>query len=223
MDSAFWHQRWQKNEIGFHQGEADALLVRHFKRLFGTEGSRVFVPLCGKTRDIGWLLSQGYRVAGAELSPIAVGQLFTDLGLEPEKAELGGLTRYSAERIDIFVGDIFELSRELLGPVDVIYDRAALVALPGAMRESYAAHLVRLTATAPQFLLTFAYDQSQMDGPPFSVPAELVQACYADHYELQRLATQDVAGGLKGRCAATETLWLLRPAQRASADTRASL
>jgi len=212
VDSEFWHRRWQKNEIGFHQGAADALLVRHFKSLFGTEGSRVFVPLCGKTRDIGWLLAQGYRVAGAELSAIAVDQLFADLGLEPKKTQLGDLTRYSAESIDIFVGDIFELSRELLGPVDVIYDRAALVALPEAMRASYAAHLVALTATAPQFLLTFAYDQSQMDGPPFSVPGERVQAYYADHYELTHLASQDVSGGLKGRCAATETAWLLRPA-----------
>jgi hypothetical protein len=43
----------------------------------------VFLPLCGKTLDIQWLLSRGYGVAGSELSKIAVEQLFSELGVEP--------------------------------------------------------------------------------------------------------------------------------------------
>jgi len=71
MEAGFWHQRWQSDEIGFHEREGNALLVGHFEDAFGGQGSRVFLPLCGKTRDIGWLMVQGYRVVGAELSRMA--------------------------------------------------------------------------------------------------------------------------------------------------------
>ena len=210
MEAAFWHERWRSNEIGFHEREGNALLVGHFASAFGGQGSRVFLPLCGKTRDIGWLLSQGYRVVGAELSQMAVDQLFAELGLQPEIVELGSLQRYGAGGVEIFVGDIFALNASMLGPVDVVYDRGALVALPEATRQSYAAHLVRITAAAPQFLVTFEYDQAQMAGPPFSMSGEDIRRCYGDPYELKRLASAEVAGGLKGRCAAAEHAWLLR-------------
>jgi thiopurine S-methyltransferase len=75
MDDNFWIQRWETNNIGFHQSEANPLLVNVFKELALAKGSRVFLPLCGKTLDIAWLLSKGYRVAGAELSELAIEQL----------------------------------------------------------------------------------------------------------------------------------------------------
>ena len=130
MTTDFWLQRWENNDIGFHQSEANPLLVKYFSALSLAVGSRVFLLLCGKTRDIGWLLANGYRVAGAELSEMAVEQLFADLGDTPEVSEADKLLLFQAPTVDIFVGDLFQLSDEMLGPVDAIYDRAALVALP---------------------------------------------------------------------------------------------
>ena len=167
MDASFWHQRWGENDIAFHQSEANPLLVKYFKALSLAEGSRVFLPLCGKTLDIPWLLSSGYRVAGAELSKIAIEQLFTTLGVEPKISGVGEVDHYSAKNIDIFVGDIFRLSSKILGLVDAIYDRAALVALPEEMRNRYAAHLTRITHKAPQLLICYEYDPISMAGPPF--------------------------------------------------------
>ena len=210
MDAEFWHRRWQNNEIAFHEGKANGLLVSYFEEQFGQRGRRVFLPMCGKTRDIGWLMSKGYRVAGAELSKTAIEQLFGDLAIEPDRSEVGDLMMYSAEGIDIFVGDIFQLTASALGAIDVVYDRAALVALPEEMRPRYAAHLGQMTKLAPQFLITFEYDQSEMDGPPFSVNGEEIRRCYGDRYDLRHKASVDVAGGLKGKCAAVEHLWLLR-------------
>lgn len=210
MDADFWHQRWQNNQIAFHEGKANELLARHFKNLYGKENSRVFLPLCGKTRDIDWLLSEGYQVAGAELSKTAIDQLFDELAVTPERSVIGSLTQYSAQGIDIFVGDLFDLSAQRLGNVDVVYDRAALVALPEAMRSRYATHLMQITAKAPQFLITFAYDQSLMDGPPFSVTEVEIRRCYGDDVALASIVSVDVEGGLKGKCTATESLWTLR-------------
>ena len=210
MDQNFWHQRWEKNEIAFHESKANPLLVTHFKELSLAKGRRVFVPLCGKTRDISWLLSNGYRVAGAELSQIAIEQLFMELGQQPEISSVGEVEQWSTEKLDIFVGDIFALSRKILGPVDAIYDRAALVAFPEEMRNRYTAHLAGITHAAPQLLVCYDYDQSLMQGPPFSIPNEEVRRHYTDNYEVTLMASTDVAGGLKGKCAAKENVWRLR-------------
>ena len=210
MEESFWHQKWERNEIAFHQREANPLLVKYFGDLSLPQGSRVFVPLCGKTRDIHWLLSHGYRVAGAELSKLAVEQLFAELGVEPNITVIDSLIRFSANNVDIFVGDIFSLSRNLLGQIDAIYDRAALVAFPEPMRDLYAVHLVEITDHAPQLLVSYEYDQRLLSGPPFSVSAEEVVRRYQESYDLKLLAKVEVEGGLKGRCAATENVWLLK-------------
>ena len=110
MDASFWKDRWERGEIAFHEKQANQFLVKYFNKLSLAKGSRVFVPLCGKTLDIAWLLSQGFRVAGAELSEIAVKQLFEGLGVEPKIAELGSVQRYRAQNIDIFLGDLFQVT-----------------------------------------------------------------------------------------------------------------
>jgi thiopurine S-methyltransferase len=209
MDESFWQQKWQRNEIAFHGREANPLLVKYFGDLSLPKGRRVFVPLCGKTLDIHWLLSHDYRVAGAELSKIAVEQLFAELGVEPSITFIDQISRYSADNIDIFVGNIFNLSRSVLGPIDATYDRAALVALPAPMRDRYTAHLIDITDRAPQLLITYVYDQRLMDGPPFSVSDDEVRRQYRDNYDLKRLASLDVKGGMKGQCPAAENVWLL--------------
>jgi thiopurine S-methyltransferase len=209
MDAHFWHDRWRKGEIGFHAGEANPFLVKYFDRLKLAEGSRVFVPLCGKTLDISWLLSKGYRVAGAELSKLAIDQLFSEMKLQPKITKIGTLEHYRAPSLDVYVGDIFELSCEALGPVDAIYDRAALVALPESLRSPYARHLMSLTHKAPLLLIAYEYDQRLQEGPPFSISDEEVHKHYKHHYELSLLESCDVPGGLKGKCKAKEKVWLL--------------
>lgn len=210
MDASYWLQRWEKNNIGFHESEVNPLLVKYFKELSLVEGSRVFLPLCGKTLDIAWLLSNGYRVAGAELSRTAIEQLFMELGVEPKISGAGEVNHYSAKNIDIFVGDIFDLSSKMLGPVDAVYDRAALVALPEQMRNRYTAHLTEITDRAPQLLISYEYDQNSMEGPPFSVSNEEVNQRYRDSYDLTLIASTNIPGGLKGKCAAKENVWLLQ-------------
>jgi thiopurine S-methyltransferase len=210
MDASFWHQRWEKNEIAFHESKTNPLLVTYFNQLSLAKGRRIFIPLCGKTLDISWLLSNGYRVAGAELSQIAIEQLFMDLALQPEISVVGQVAQWSANNIDIFVGDIFAVSRKVLGSVDAVYDRAALVALPEHLRARYTAHLIEITAKAPQLLICYDYNQSAMEGPPFSVSNDEVRRHYTGHYDVTLLASTEVSGGLKGKCPAKENVSLLK-------------
>lgn len=210
MDSSFWHQKWESNTIAFHKSETNPALVNHFGTLSLANNSRVFLPLCGKTLDIAWLLSQGYRVAGAELVEMAIEQLFEELEVEPEISDIGNVRQYSAPNLDIFVGNIFDVSGDMLGSVDAVYDRAALVALPEDVRHRYTAHLTQITERSPQLLVTFEYDQSLMNGPPFSIDAAEVKQHYGDRYDVSLLASNNVSGGLKGLHAARERVWLLK-------------
>ena len=195
MQPEFWHDRWARHQIGFHEAAVNPLLVEHFPALGKLRpGSRVFVPLCGKTLDIDWLLARGHQVIGVELSEVAVRELHERIG--------------DPEGLDVIVGDLFELTAERLGPIDAVYDRAALIALPAEMRTRYVAHLKAITRNAPQLLITLAYDQSAADGPPFSVTDEEVRVHY-DDFKCERLAMRHST--VKGSVPAVETVWRLRP------------
>ena len=209
MDENFWKQRWANNEIAFHQENAHNLLVENFKNLGLEQGARILVPLCGKTLDIAWLLSKGFNVVGVELVQTAIDQLFLELGVEPEIEDLGELLHYRSNNIDIFVGDIFKLDGETLGKVDAIYDRAALVALPEFMREQYAKHLIDISQSAPQLIISMEYDQTLMDGPPFSVDSQAVDEYYSNSYNIELLNRVEMTGGFKG-FDVEETVWLLK-------------
>jgi len=210
MEASFWHNKWQRGEIAFHQSQANPMLVAHVDQLSLVQGNRVFLSLCGKTLDIAWLLARGFQVVGAELSEIAIKELFESLGVQPNITKVGALLHYSAENIDIYVGDIFELTAETLGAVDAIYDRAAIVALPAEIRTRYAAHLISITHAVRQLVITYEYDQSLVDGPPFSVSEAELKQHYGAAYTLAALETRAVEGGMKGKTTATETAWLLK-------------
>lgn len=211
MKATYWNKRWKNNDIDFHQNKTSVLLTKYIQQLNLDNLSRVFLPLCGKTLDIGWLLSEGYQVVGSELSEKGIQELFEELKIKPNVSTNGKLKLYQANNIDILVGDFFDISIENLGPVDATYDRAALVALPKTMRKRYTAHLTTITNSAPQLLFCYEYDQNQMKGPPFSVSDDELKQHYQSHYNLNLISSRDVPDGLKGKCSADENTWLLKP------------
>ena len=211
MEQSFWLQRWESRHIAFHKSEVNPGLVNYLPALELPSDSRILLPLCGKTLDIHWLLAQGYPVVGVEWVEMAVQELFAELGVEPEISRGKNGSLYQAAGIDVFVGDILEMTPDELGTVNAIYDRAALVALPHPLRHRYTRQLMMLTDYAPQLLMTFEYDQSLMAGPPFSIEQAELEGHYSDRYHLSQLHSAEVPGGLKGTYPAQEKVWLLQP------------
>nr|WP_136251796.1 thiopurine S-methyltransferase [Ningiella ruwaisensis] len=213
MDPEFWHRRWAKNEIGFHESEGSKLLKQHFSNWHLPENAKVFVPLCGKTRDIGWFLSHGIEVVAIELNRDAVDALFKELGVTPEieyvSKDKSELIRYRVRDLTVYVGDFFALSEQDIGPVDGVYDRAALVALPEALRRKYSQHLSDITNKASQFLVCYDYDQSLLNGPPFSVFEEEVNMLYSGDFSITQLYRARVEGGFRGESEVFEAVYLL--------------
>lgn len=193
MEPEFWHQRWATNQIGFHQEEVEASLEEYWHKLGLREGSRVLVPLCGKSLDLLWLEQQGHRVAGIEISPQAVEAFFTENRLQTELSEHDDYTCRASAGIEIYCGDFFNLTNTQIGHVDAFYDRAALVALPPDQRGRYATHLLELlTSKSSGLLVTLDYNPEAMDGPPFPVSPDEVEKLFGQDFHIEHLLATDV-------------------------------
>jgi len=215
----FWQQRWLHGETGFHQPHINPWLDYYY----GAKGPpahrrgelRIFVPLCGKTADMAWLVQNGFGVVGVECSSIAVNDFFREQGLRYRVRKSDRFDRYIGDRIEILHGDFFELQQHDLGEVSDVFDRASLIALPPAMRVEYVRKLdTLLTAGTRTLLVTLSYPQSQMDGPPFSVDEAEVTRLYGENYRIEKLGEKDTLSqeprfSQRGLTALTETAYRL--------------
>ena len=193
MDAGFWHERWQSNRIGFHRDAPLPLLTKHWHSFGLAKGSRVLVPLCGKSLDMAWLVAQGHRVLGIELSAMAVEQFFEEHRLRPRTTVTAAGTHYSADGYELIVGDAFAIPRALLADCAAVYDRAALIALPPDMRATYASTTWRrLPAGCRGLLVTLEYPQDEKAGPPFSVDAAEVRDRFEADWSLEQLERRDI-------------------------------
>lgn len=217
MQAEFWHERWQKNQIGFHQANINVHLEQFWPQLKLAQGAPVFVPLCGKSLDMLWLRAQGYPVLGIELSAIAVRDFFAENQLTPTVTQQGKFERWEADGLVILLGDFFDLTQADLAQCGAVYDRASLIALPPAMRPSYAEHFLKIVPTSNSVLLiTVEYDQTVAKGPPFSVSEQEVSSYYANTYDIQLITTVDALDEFsgfrnKGITALDEHVFLLKP------------
>lgn len=193
MKKDFWLERWERGETGFHQDEINPYLRQYWQELHLARDSMVFVPLCGKSRDMLWLREQGHHVLGVELSAIAARAFFEENGYIPQHITSGKTDRYEADGICILCGDFFDLTEDDLSQVTSVYDRASLIALPPELRERYACHLAGILPPVTQILLiTVEYPEAEMQGPPFSVSPDEVEALYREHADVRLMANPDV-------------------------------
>jgi thiopurine S-methyltransferase len=192
MEHDFWHERWAKDEIGFHQHDFNTHMQAFADRLALNPGDHVLVPLCGKSLDMLWLLKQGYRVSGIELSRKAVEDFFAENQLQADMSEIAGGLCFSSGDLDIYCADFFEFDFERISPFNAIYDRASLIALPPDMRLAYTDRISAVSpAGTPSLLVTLDYPAGEMRGPPFSVPDAEVRQLYGSAYRIEHLHSED--------------------------------
>lgn len=183
----FWHNRWITEQIGWHRSEVNEMLVKHWSCLNLAPNAEVLVPLCGKSLDMVWLAEQGHEVVGIELVDRAVESFFLERNMQPEKATNGQHVRYTSPPFTVMQGDLFTLKTNTFR-ADAWYDRAAMIALPDASRAAYVDQLRQQTkAGAVGLLITYAYPQHEMDGPPFALHDDDVRRFYAEGFELEQL------------------------------------
>ncbi|HEK1692202.1 TPA: thiopurine S-methyltransferase [Pseudomonas putida] len=193
MEAAFWHRKWADNQIGFHQAQANPYLQRYWPGLGLAAGSRVLVPLCGKSLDLAWLAGQGYRVRGIELSRRAVEDFFLEQGMQAQVRQQGAFEVWCSGEVELWCGDFFALRAEDVADCVGLYDRAALIALPAQMRERYMGLLSQILPVGSGLLVTLDYEQKLLAGPPFSVADEEVRRGFAG-WQVEEVEARDVIG-----------------------------
>jgi thiopurine S-methyltransferase len=209
MEKSFWEAKWQKNEIGFHRSEPHPMLVKYGERL----GQRVYVPLCGKSTDLGFLEASGRETFGTEIVSQAVQDLFSERGGEHVQSKLHPYVKHSGKgrtdkgnsgkALTVLEGNAFLLEPEHLGgPVDSVYDRASLVALDPKTRPQLVASLMRVLPPGGTLLLiVFDYPQAKIPGPPWAVPDVDVRSLFAAFSSVQELETKTEVAGAKFQAA----------------------
>ena len=188
----YWHNRWFTEQTGWHRDIFNDLLIKHWPSINAPSGGQVMVPLCGKSLDMIWLAKQGYNVVGLEMVEQAVQAFFDENKLETNLTELENHIKHTSSPFTIFQGDFFDLDAGVV-QADAWYDRAAMVALPNSLREDYVKQIYNQTKLgAVGLLITYAYPQEQMDGPPFALHDEDVLHFFADGFEVECLEKIDL-------------------------------
>ncbi|WP_052610374.1 hypothetical protein [Bacteriovorax sp. BSW11_IV] len=190
VEKDFWIEAWDKGMTGFHQSAPNKVLTTIGPKIFN-KTKNVFVPLCGKSLDMLWLLENGHNVIGVEIAEKAVEDFFIEnsLSFEIEKNEKFSI--YRSKNIALYLGSFFDLTKEDLGKFDV-YDRASIVALPKEMRQKYAQHLCNLSSGDTKILMQ-TYEQTQVPdvGPPFSILEDEIMNLFENHYSIEILNRGD--------------------------------
>ncbi len=183
-----WIQRWKDGETGWHRKQVNSKLIEFIDYLQLSQGDTVFVPLCGKSYDMVYLLEQGFKVIGVELSQLAIEQFFDENNLTYTIHQTDQFTMYQGDNITLYCGDYFALDEAILKSVSAVYDRAALIALAVDLRAKYAQHLYSIISNDCRvLLLTLNYPQSQISGPPFAVDEDEVVSLFSNGFECQQL------------------------------------
>jgi len=197
-----WNENyWKKDSIPWHQAQPNEALTKNWAAV--TEGRsgqrlRVLLPLCGASLDLAWIQSQGHTVVGVEGVRKAAEKLFRDANIEPEVTEIAsGIVKFSSAdaSLTVFVTDFFNVSAEVIGNFDAVFDRGALEALNESDREQYIGLIKKCLNKNFRYLLSgFEYDASLKEGPPRPLPPAVVKELFEGVGAVTILSQEDDEG-----------------------------
>ncbi|RKR02659.1 thiopurine S-methyltransferase [Kushneria sinocarnis] len=201
-----WLARWREGRIGFHLAEPHPRLVEYWSCLGLAQGSRILVPLCGKTPDMRWLAAQGHEVIGVELATEALEAFVAESDQPAAHDNDTRFERWQQGAITLYGGDFFHFRPALAGELAGFHDRAALVALPPSTRQRYALHLAHLLPPgAAGLLISLTHAAGPAEGPPYSVDEHEIRRLFDANFRCEWLRSDEDARGQGMR----EHLWRL--------------
>jgi thiopurine S-methyltransferase len=203
-----WLERWQNEQIGFHQNDINVYLKKYFNK-FSNDSNCVFTPFCGKSLDMKYISDMGKNVIGVELVKSALDSFVSenDLKKHSKTKNIDNFLYYDIKmnkinkgNIELLCGDFFSLQKKHLqintklnSKMD-IFDRASLVALNVNDRLKYSLKILELFSNnekikkgGKMLLVTLNYDEKQKQGPPYSVSNEEVYKLYGDSCNIELL------------------------------------
>lgn len=187
MEDKYWLDKWQTNDIAFHEQHVNVDLIAYIDRLNLKPGDCIFVPLCGKTKDMLWLAEKRFHVIGVELSAIACHDFFAELNVTPHIIKQANFTKYQYKNIELFCGDLFNLTSADLPAIQAVYDCKALIALPPDLRKKYIHHIVACVGTKISILLLTRETNCQVVPPPYPINKAEIDLLYGTYFDVSVL------------------------------------
>ena len=221
-----WQKGWDSGRYSvagqaFHKAEVNPFLATHMPllQLRPSEDvdkqDRVLVPLCGKTVDMVYFADQKISVIGLEAIPRAIQEFAEEIVKSPQEPGSFRLHKDAQHNwkpngngyVGIVEGDALEFKVDEKGPVDAIWDRAALIALRPEDRDAYVLMLHDSLKPGGRVLLSVVeHDMvmvpevqpptgtSEPYGPPYSITKEYVSSLFSkfNFNLLQELERQDL-------------------------------
>lgn len=188
MELSYWLSRWNKGKTGFHMEKGYPGLRIHWPSLPIPEKPVVLIPLAGKSADIQWIAERARRVICSEISAVAIEQFFDQYEMEFSKTRFASFEIYKGQNIEFWCGDFMKLPQHKIGNIDLIYDKASIVALPEKMRIPYSDKIISLSSDNTKLLMhLLSYNQSEMTGPPFSVGPDEVKRLFSEMFNIHLL------------------------------------
>jgi thiopurine S-methyltransferase len=201
-----WLDRWREGRIGFHRDLPHPMLMAHWPRLAVRSGTKVLVPLCGKSLDMRWLAGRDHPVLGIELAPEAIEQFMAEGKGVATRYRQAGFEVCRQGSVELWCGDFFHFHIEQAAEIGAFYDRASLISLPAATRQRYAFHLAQLIPPGSRgLLISLERAPGDAGGPPFSVPAEEIRELFEPNFRVSLLERGEPEAGSGFR----ESAWAL--------------
>ncbi len=194
MEKQYWLDRWDNNDIGWNQENINVYLIKHYQQLNLKNYNHVFVPLCGKSIDMKFFLENGHFITGCELSIEASKDFFYDNNLYFDANQYYHFEILRGDNIDLFCGDLFKIEERALSlPIDLVYDRGAIVALPKEMRVKYFEHINSLIKSGTRWIImSLEHESVKHQGPPFSVTLNEIEELAKNDFNVELIEEEKV-------------------------------
>lgn len=177
---AFWDERFAHNFMPWDRAGVPAALRQFVAR---SPHPRVtLIPGCGTAHEVGLLAAAGWDVTAIDFSPIAVAAARAMLGPWAER---------------VIEADFFTFLPPK--PIELIYERAFLCALPRRLWPAVAARWAVLLPPGGLLVGYFFLDDTPK-GPPFGIQAEELEALLTPNFErIENAAVADSVEVFAGR------------------------
>jgi hypothetical protein len=159
----FWDERFERGFTPWDRGGVPQAL-RDFVARSG-KPLVTLIPGCGAAYELAFLSEQGWDATAIDFSPAAVARAKAGLGQWADRVVQADFFDYAPAR-----------------PLDLIYERAFLCALPRAMWPQVAARWAELLAPGAKLAGFFFFDDAPK-GPPFGIGRAALDALLTPYFD----------------------------------------
>jgi hypothetical protein len=162
LDPAFWDERFEQGFTPWDRGGVPQALAG-----FAASSAPLvtLIPGCGAAYELAALCELGWDATAIDFAPAAVAQARAQLGRWQER---------------VVLADFF--SYQPASPLQLIYERAFLCALPRTMWPQAAARYAALLPPGA-LLAGFFFFDSNLKGPPFGITRAQLDELLTPHFE----------------------------------------